>query len=166
MYKRELTYKDYDDHAITKTLLFNLDEVELAELNFDIETLAKDNNILLDPNEVETNGVVPAYLEYVRITNDKGRAFGLIKEIINRSYGVKSPDGQLFVKDRNALDSFRYSAAYPKLFMALLNDHNEMTAFMNGIIPQDLRAKAEELSAVDKAKAAANVSALPVPGQI
>lgn len=70
--------------------------------------------------------------------------FKAFKSILLRAYGEKSDDGKRFMKfdkEGNRLSvAFEQSAAYDALMTSLLTDQNEMSAFVNGIVPADLAA--------------------------
>lgn len=122
MYKKELTYKDYSGQQCTETFWFNLNEVELVDLE-----------VGFDRNGLE------AYLEKIQKANDKAKAIGFIKSLIQKSFGVKSEDGKSFVKSDRIWEEFAATAAYPALFMVLMKSDIEMEAFVNGIVPDDVR---------------------------
>ena len=60
-------------------------------------------------------------------------------ELIDFSYGIKSSDGQYFEKSEEILKRFKSSPAYSELFMELATDDNGAAAFINGVIPNDLK---------------------------
>lgn len=65
----------------------------------------------------------------------------LFKEIIHKSYGVKSPDGRRFMKSPEILEDFLQTEAYSELFVKLATDADEATAFVNGIVPKNMTTK-------------------------
>lgn len=124
MYTKELSYKDYDGETCVETFLFHLNEVEIIDLEVGV-----------DPK-----GML-AYLEKIHKAKDKAAAIGFIKKLIKMSYGVKSDDGKRFIKSDRIWEEFEASAAYPALFMTLMTSEVEMEAFVNGIVPAEVRAQ-------------------------
>lgn len=124
MYRKELTYKDYEGETCTETFWFNLNEVEIVDLEVGI-----------DPN-----GML-AHLEKIQKAKDKAAAIAFIKNLIRKSFGVKSDDGKKFLKSDRIWEEFEATAAYPALFMTLMSSEVEMEAFINGIVPQEVRAQ-------------------------
>ena len=60
----------------------------------------------------------------------------LFKEILLKSYGKKSPDGRLFMKNDEIRAEFEASPVYDELYMKLFTDENAAADFVNGVIPQ------------------------------
>lgn len=58
-----------------------------------------------------------------------------MKEIIIKSYGVKSPDGRRFIKNQEVRDAFMQTEAYSQLFMELATDAQAASDFVAGITP-------------------------------
>lgn len=124
MYAKELSYKDYDGETCVETFLFHLNEVELVDLE-----VGSGPKGMLD------------YLQRIQKAKDKAGAIDFIKKLIRMSYGIKSDDGKKFMKSDRIWEEFSASAAYPALFMTLMSSEIEMEAFVNGIVPADVRAQ-------------------------
>lgn len=122
MYIKELTVKDYDGNSRTTTLTFHLNEVELVDLEID----------------KGPKGIL-GYVEKIRRNEDKAEAIRFIKDLIKKSYGVKSEDGQRFVKSETIWEDFSQTAAYPAIFSLLTQSEVELEAFMLGIVPAEYR---------------------------
>ena len=58
------------------------------------------------------------------------------KELIRRSYGVKSQDGKHFVKNDEIFEEFVSTPAYSNLIMEFLEDTDKAVEFVNGIMPK------------------------------
>lgn len=126
MFKKSITYTDYDGNERTDEFLFNLNKAELMEMNF------------------SSTGGLENLLKRIVATEDSKQMIELFKDIILRSYGERSDDGKRFVKvvDGHKLaDDFAQTAAFPELFMELATNDAAATEFVNGIIPQDLAAQ-------------------------
>ncbi len=124
MLKKTITYTDYDGNERTEDFYFNLNKAEVMEM------------------EMGTTGGMTKMLERIVAEQDSRRIIEVFKEMIVRSYGVKSPDGKRFMKSPELADAFTQTEAYSNLFMELATNHEAAAAFINGIIPQTAEAAA------------------------
>lgn len=123
MYKKTITYTDFDDIERTEEHYFNLSKAELTEMNFSAE------------------GGLEKMIREIINTRDMKRLIELFKRFILMSYGEKSLDGRRFVKivDGHKLaDDFSQTGAYDALFMELANDEKAAIEFILGILPKEL----------------------------
>ena len=65
------------------------------------------------------------------------------KTIILKAYGEKSPDGRRFFKSEELSTAFTQTEAYNELYMELLSDAKKAAAFINALMPEDMRGDAE-----------------------
>lgn len=117
MLKKTITYTDYDGNERTEDFYFNLTKAECLEM------------------ELGSNGGMKKYVERIISAQDGKQLVALFKEIIDKSYGVKSLDGKRFVKNQEVLDEFKQSEAYSDLFMELATNSDAAAAFVNGVVP-------------------------------
>ena len=71
----------------------------------------------------------------------------MMKQIIIRSYGIKTPDGKGFIKDPEVVDNFQYSDAFSELYTELSTNADAAAEFVNGILPkfdEETQKKIEE----------------------
>ena len=126
MYKKTITYPDYNGEEIKEDFYFNLTKAEILEMQLEKEGgLAEKIQAIVDSKNVP---------ELIKI----------FKELILRSYGKKSDDGKRFIKSPELSRVFTQTEAYSELFMELATDSDAASAFINGIIPANL---AKELPA-------------------
>ena len=131
MYKKTVTYTDYDGVERTESFFFNLSRAELLDM------------------ELGSDGGMTGLINKIVDEKDTKRIVGLFKDIMNRSYGVKSDDGKRFIKNEEVLNEFLDSAAYSDIYMELVTNTDKAIEFVNGIMPADLVEKAakQELEA-------------------
>jgi hypothetical protein len=86
-------------------------------------------------------------IEKISQEQDVAKIIELMKDIIKRSYGIKSDDGKRFIKNDDILADFMQSEAYSELFMELATDANAASEFINGILPKGLVEEAKKLEA-------------------
>lgn len=119
MFKKTITYKDYNDEERTEDFYFNLSRAEVTEM------------------ELSTEGGLGATIERITKAKDVPAIVAIFKDLILRSYGQKSPDGKRFIKSKALSEEFSQTEAYSALFMELATDSNMASAFINGILPTD-----------------------------
>ena len=86
-------------------------------------------------------------LKQITETNDRKRLIELAKDLILRSYGVKSEDGRRFVKSTELSEEFSQTEAFSELFMEVGTDDGAAVAFVKGILPQGLAAEVDKAAA-------------------
>ena len=121
MFKKEITYTDYNGTERTETFYFNLSKAELAEM------------------QLSASGGFESYIQSIIEAKDAASMVKIFKDVILMSYGEKSPDGKRFIKNAEVRDSFAQTEAYSVLFMELVSDDKAASAFINGIMPSDLQ---------------------------
>lgn len=134
MLKKTITYTDYDGLERTEEFRFNLTKAELVDM------------------ELTTAGTFSETMKRIIAEKDIIRIAKLFKELLLKSYGVKSDDGKLFVKSQELSEAFSQTEAYSDLYIELLSNPEEAAKFFAEVAP-----KMEEVSAVP----AGNVTVLP-----
>lgn len=124
MYKKTITYIDFDDNEVTETLYFHMTEAELMEM------------------ELANNGIQKRY-ENAMENNNAYELSQLMKDLILRSYGEKSQDGRRFVKTQEMQDAFKASEAYSKFYTELMQSEDMASEFVRKILPSNLKETAE-----------------------
>lgn len=120
MYKKTITYKNFDGEEVTEDLFFNLSKAEISKSNYSVA------------------GGIENLLR--KMVNEKNiqTISELFTEFLGRSFGIKSDDGKYFRKSPEIRADFESSAAYDVLYMELLSSAEEAIAFIKGVIPSDL----------------------------
>ena len=118
MYKKTITYEDYNNVTRTEDFYFNLTQAELAEMEFG------------------TSGGLAGMLTQISKSMDQPSIIAMFKKIILAAYGVKSPDGKYFRKTEEIRNDFMSTEAYSILFMELASDSDSASEFINGVIPK------------------------------
>lgn len=124
MYKKTITYKDYNDEERTEDFYFNLSRAEVTQM------------------ELATEGGLGAMIERITKAKDIPAIMDVFKDLILRSYGQKSPDGRRFIKSKALSEEFSQTEAYSNLFMELATDANAASTFVNSIMPSDQKPAA------------------------
>lgn len=121
MLKKNIKYTDFDGNEKSKDFYFNLSKGELIEI------------------EMSANGGLLNTIQAIIDAGDNARLFSKFKEIVLQSYGVKSPDGERFIKSKELSESFEQSNAYSELMMELCTNADAASVFVNGIMPAEQR---------------------------
>lgn len=130
MIPKRVTYTDYNGVTRTEDFLFNLTQAELVEM------------------EYTTDGGLSDMIDKLIGAVEVPEIVKMFKNLVMKSYGVKSPDGRRFMKSPEILQAFVETEAYSKIFMELAFDDKAASEFIAGIIPTltpEQKARLEEL---------------------
>jgi hypothetical protein len=119
MIKKTITYTDYNDSTRTEDFYFNLSQAEIMEM------------------ELSTAGGLAERINKIVAAQDQPAIIKIFKDIICKSYGVKSADGKKFMKSDDILNDFVQTEAYSNLFMELATNADAAAEFINGIVPKN-----------------------------
>lgn len=126
MLKLPITYTDFNDVTKTEDFHFHMSVAELTNMG------------------LATAGTT--FGELVRrmtATGDTGAIMDAFKEVILRSVGQRSPEGDKFYKNERIQEDFVACGAYDALFLKLLTDTTEIVRFVNGVMPTDMQKNPE-----------------------
>ena len=127
MFKKTVTYTDYNDVERTETFYFNLTKAEVLEM------------------ELSTTGGLSAMIQGVIDAKDTPQLIKIFKDLVLKAYGKKSEDGRRFIKTPELTAEFSQTEAYSDIFMELATDDKAASAFVEGITPKGLENYAKEL---------------------
>lgn len=120
MFKKTITYTDYDGNERTEDFRFNLSKAEYVMF---------ENSVI---------GGMSKEIERAMAMQNGPRILEIFKDLVDRSYGVKTADGRRFMKSPELLQEFRETEAYVNLFMELVTDPEAGKAFLRGVSPSDI----------------------------
>ena len=118
MLKKEITSTDFNGVTTTEAYYFNLTQAEVTEM------------------EMGTTGSFSEMLQRIIDARDMASIIKVVKDLILKSYGIKSLDGKRFEKSPEISEAFAQTNAYSVLFMELATDDNAAADFVNGIMPE------------------------------
>lgn len=124
---KEITYMDYDGNERTEKFYFNLNKVEIT-------------NWLFSPDGCTLDKILTNIVE----TRNAREIMRTMEKFIALTVGQKSPDGRRFIKNDDIRDDFMQSEAYVELFNELTTDAAAAAAFVNGVMPQNMRDEMEK----------------------
>lgn len=134
MVKKTITYVDYNGQKRTEDHFFHFSQAELAELEFSVD------------------GGLTGLITKIINSVDQTKLIALFKEMIMKSYGIKSDDGKRFIKSKEISESFSQTPAYSMLFMELATNDEEGAKFVNALLPEVIKDKTEVENEVQKIK--------------
>lgn len=126
MLKKTIKYTDYNGVERTEDFYFNLSNAEIMEM------------------ELGTKGGFAEMINKVVAAQDTPTIVKIFKELVLKAYGEKDADGKHFIKSKELSTAFSQTEAYSILFMELATDADAASKFVNGIVPAEAVAKANQ----------------------
>lgn len=128
---KKIKYKDFNGVEREEEFMFNFTEAEITEM------------------ELTTDGGLSDSIKKIISAQNTPQIIETFKMLLLKSYGQKSADGRLFVKNKELTEQFTQTNAYSQLFMELATDDKAAIAFINGIIPESMRERVGEVNPED-----------------
>lgn len=119
MIRREITYKDFNGTKKKAVLYFHVTKTELTSM-------------------VASGIADPDAIRDVIDSKDKKRMYEMMNNFILGSYGIKSEDGEQFVKSKEVREAFLYSAAYDAFMTDLMSSDKKASDFVRGVFPVEV----------------------------
>jgi hypothetical protein len=88
--------------------------------------------------EASTAGYYSKKLEAIFKKKDIPQIMKYMEEIILAAYGIKSDDGNKFLKNDKIREEFKCSLAYDALYWEMWNDADKAADFMAKIMPVEI----------------------------
>lgn len=118
MLKKTITCEDYAGNTYTQDFWFNLNRAELTEM------------------ELSYEGGMIERMKAIINTAEATKVFPMIKDIVLRSYGVKSENNRRFIKSDELRDAFEQTDAYNQLICEFFDNPDSFNNFLLGVIPK------------------------------
>lgn len=120
MIKETIKYTDFNGNERNEDFYFNLTKAEIMRM------------------EMSTQGGLAERINRIVAAQDTPAIIAVFEDLIQKSYGVKTPDGRGFLKRAEDLEAFMATEAYSELFMKLATDADAAAKFVNGIVPASM----------------------------
>lgn len=134
-----ITYTDLDDVQVTDHVYFNMTKTELLEYvgaAIDVKDISANND---DEMMAYAKKKLLKKLDF----SNGADIIGFLKDLVLRSYGVRSDDGKRFIKvlpDGTKLaDEFAQSLAFDELMTQFTEDPEKANDFMLAVMPKAIR---------------------------
>lgn len=132
MYKKTIEYEDFNGEKRKEDFYFNLTQAEVTEM------------------ELSIDGGLSEMIKRVTEAKDVPSIVRIFKDLVLRSYGMRSPDGKRFIKTPQLSEEFSQTQAYSDFFMELAQNSEAAANFVNGIMPKNTQQqKTTSLEVVD-----------------
>ena len=118
MIQKTVKYTDFDGVEREESFYFHLTKGDL------IDFATEEDGDLLDRLMAMTK------------EEDPIKIIPIIKKIILKAYGERTPDGRGFIKNEEAVKNFQYTEAFSELYTELATDSQKTAEFINGIMPK------------------------------
>lgn len=140
MLKKVITYEDYNGVVRTEECYFNLTKAELIEMHQNTGT-----------------GLDGLIMKEIIQEKNSTKLVKFLKELLVMSYGKKSDDGRLFMKNDEIRAEFMASPMYDILYSEIFTNEQAAADFIDGILPKSLKEAAEAAMAAKNAQPALTV---------
>lgn len=125
MFKKEVTYVDFNGTERTETLYFHMSVPEASRL------------------EAKLGGkTIEEYAKSLEADQDIEKSLAFVELMILSSYGKKSENGKAFLKTKDIVEEFEYSQAYAELFEEIILSPATAQQFAQGIGTKPTTVKA------------------------
>lgn len=131
MYKKTMTYQDFNGVERTEDFYFNLTEAEITDM------------------QITTVGGLDELVRRIVAAKNQVAIIGIFKKIIKAAYGVKSDDGRRFMKSEEIWQEFAQTNAYSQFYMELATNADAASAFINGITPASISTQTPNDKIID-----------------
>ena len=119
-------YVDFDGNTREEKIYFNLTESEILEMMY------------------SEAGGLDKYIDRIIQEQDQSKIIGIVKTLMQKAYGVKSPDGREFRKSDEIWESFVSTQVFSDLYMELATNPDKLVDFFNRLIPNTLRDRVQQ----------------------
>jgi hypothetical protein len=135
MFKKTVSFEDFNGVRQERDFYFHLSKAEFLAM------------------ATEANSMQERIKRIVEAQDGRG-ILNELREIIKLAVGIRSEDGQRFIKDENAKSQLLDSPAFDELLMELATNANASVDFVTQLIPQKMRD--EMLERMKDAKSSVN----------
>jgi hypothetical protein len=125
MYKKIIEYTDYNGTVRKEPFYFNLTKAEITRYAY----------------SVDGEKGLQSRLTRLIATQKSAELWKEFEGLIAMSYGVKSDDGKMFIKNPKVLEEFQQSEAYSEFIMELIGRPGAANEFIEGIMPSAVIAQ-------------------------
>lgn len=126
MFKRTVTYTDFNGLERTEDVYFHLSKSELIKM------------------ELGREGRMTNALDRIVKAKDVPELMKEFEFFIRAAYGERTPDGRGFKKSKELSDAFANTIPYDIIFTEIITDDNKAAEFINKLIPADLAKEVAE----------------------
>lgn len=131
MYKKTIEYKDYDGAQKTTDCWFHLKRTDVMELAVSLpEDITEE---FADTNAKEHKEDVG---RKIYETLGKAGVMKFVKDLILKSFGIRSRDGMSFEKSEEISYKFSQTLAFEQLYYDMVTNDDVFVEFIDKVIPK------------------------------
>lgn len=149
MYKKTITYKDFDEKERIEDVYFNLTKSELIDFALDLPDNVSDSIA----NDSEGTDESKAITKVMSAFTSKS-IFKFLKDLILKSYGVRKDEGRRFAKvDENGKPlstEFKETMVFEAIMDEFMSDDKAAADFVNAVIPSSIADKMPNVQNIRK----------------
>lgn len=123
MFKKSIKYVNFNGDEVERDFYFHLSKAELLDIGA---------------------GNIQERINRILATKDTAGILAEFKALIHMSVGVRSEDGETFIKDERAQQLLIFSPAYDELLFELLADAGKATEFIKGLVPEKMQKEIQD----------------------
>lgn len=124
MFKKVITYFDYDGNKQTETFYFHMSKTDLIEM--------------------AAGGDLQERLERIIGTKDNQAIFRQFKDLVRMAAGRRMPGGKIFDKSPEAKAELMDSPAFDELVLELCTSPTAASEFVKNLIPEQMQKELQE----------------------
>ena len=147
MYKKTITYKDFDEKERIEDVYFNLTKTELIDFALELPDNVSDSMANDQEGTDESKAITKVMSAFTSI-------FKFLKDLILKSYGVRKDEGRRFAKvDENGKPlsiEFSETMAFEAIMDEFMSDDKAAAEFVNMVIPQSIADKMPNVQNIRK----------------
>lgn len=129
MITKTIAYTDFNGNPRKETVYFNLTQFEATEIAMEMP-----DGIV---EEIKDGDNTTTALHLVEKLGNKG-VVDFIKNIVLKSYGIKSQDGRRIIKSDDISKEFAETPMFSQLMMDLMTNEQAASDFITAVIPPEL----------------------------
>lgn len=141
MLKKTITYTNFEGNEVTEDFYFNLTKAEVMKMQLGTiggysNKIAKLLGTQSDDKDLQDK------IDSSKISDESiPQIVDLFEKLILDSYGkrILVNGHYIFTKEKIYVDEFRYSEAYSKLFMELVENPDSAKKFMESVLPVEAK---------------------------
>lgn len=115
MYKKTITYTDFNGTERTEDFYFHMTQAEILKMEYSQE------------------GGMTNVIQKIIDTEETTKLLPLFETVVRMSYGKRSVDGRHFEKKPEYTDQFLASEAYSNMFVEFMMNADEAAKFINNV---------------------------------
>lgn len=125
MFKKTITFENFNGEKVSKDFYFHMSKAELL-------AMAADGNAMV------------ARINRIIESSDGAAIIKEFRQIIEAAVGMRSEDGERFIKDPIAVSNLIDSPAYDELLMELCTNAEASAEFVRQLVPEKMQKEMQE----------------------